>query len=214
MAEACGLHVVDHAHFQDVLTPAATRSLMLLKGMKTAVVAQDAKIPERDLKAWLDGSQPMLAVASMKRLQAVMGTEQGRLSPKHRHFLDVDPGRAQKKALQAISVLFPGGQIHQIVGPSGKISTGKLGIYVVVRPVENAWLMLKHRKRWMDSSIDTKILVGMHWARITQERSRIPVGKEMCEQLEKNTVDESTLDAVFGVVARNMGAKSWTPPFS
>lgn len=212
MTEAPSVQPIIKASFQDVLTPAATRSLVILKGMQTESVAQAAAVSEKELAAWMEGTQPILPITSMKRLQAVLGVEHGRLSPDQRHFFDIKPGKPGKKALYALSSLFPGGQIHQIVGPSSEIAAGKISVYVLARPAENAWLLIRHKKGWMGKAIDEKDLPGLHWGRQTREQSRIPISEEMSRQLEQNTVADALIDAIYEVAARNIGAKSWKPP--
>lgn len=207
MTDASKTQPVIKASFQDVLTPAATRSLIILKGMQAESVAQAAAIPEKEFSAWLKESQPILSIMNMKRLQAVLGVEHGRLSSSQRHYFDVKPGRSPRKALASLGSLFPGGQIHQIVGPSNEITKGTISVYVLARPLENAWLLIRHKKSWMEKPMDENDLPGLHWARKTRDQSRIPISNEMSRQLEQSTIDDPLIDAIYKAVARNIGAK-------
>lgn len=212
MTKPISAHDALRASLQGTLTPGATRALMTLKVMTSQDVAHAAEISVDTFNAWMQGHQPILMPSAMAGLQKALGVENGKLLPHRHHFFDIPSGRAAKDALLMVNTFFPDAQMNQIAGPSEAMASGKIGIYVLTRPTGDAWLVLRHKKTWLGKDLDEKNMPGIHWARLTRDKSKIPVMLDLGRQLEQATVSETTLSAICQITARKLGTSPTKAP--
>lgn len=192
---------------QDVLTPTAARSLMSLKGLDEASMAEKLEVSHEELKAWLKDDSPILSSSGMKKIQEYLGVKNGKLTSKEFHFFDIKPGKNSKKSLILLNGMLNGYQINQITGPSEKISSGKMGVYVVSNQIENVWIFIRHERKIFEKNISEKDFPGIYWAKNTKEGSRIPIGSEMSKSIEKNSLEKEAIKEIFRIVERSSGIK-------
>lgn len=179
---------------------------MVLKGFQAQDVVRNVALPLPLFTAWLEGRQPILSSPDMACLQSVLGVKHGRLMAHKRHFFDLLSHRIVKEALLTLNAFFPSSIMSQIVGPSPAMAEGKTAIYILTRPDQDAWLVLRHKKTWLGKDLDEKDLPGVRWSRQGRDKSKIPVTLEISLQLEQTVVSEATLETICCIAARNLAS--------
>lgn len=182
-------------------TPPVIRSLMLLKQMRTSVLAQKTGIPRESLKKWFAGEDAITARAETV-VRMVLGIEQDALTYSRVHVFAVGSRAEDRHALNTVGMMLCQPRLWRLQGDHSPAQPTGSTLYALTTADQHRILIGAYNRAWGGFSIDW--IPGATWGCGVKNASTLTTNSDLVSLVDniiprEDVASELLNDAFLGL---------------